>query len=185
MSQAIVEAVRVKYPTPLGAEHGAFLIDLARTLGGGAGLLAKDWGTFVRLPDGRGVAQDIVCYRVGEGATHFDVLADGEGVAEPRWHEVGPIDPARYVDVGGAPQPEPVPVPDPVTPVPVPGTCKAVESMAEVLDALHEMRIEQAERDEAIRTLLYRLINAERMPRRLTGRASWMSLSGEVDGVEP
>lgn len=186
MSLEIVEAVRVKYPTPLGASHGAFLIELARTLGGGAGLLAKDWGTFVRLPDGRGVAQDIICYRVPGGATHFDCLGDGEGAATPAWHEIGPIDPARYVDVGTVPVPEP-PQPEPPTPPqpqpqpPAPVLCGA----AEVLDALHEMRLENAERYDAMLSILARIEDANRKPRPFTGSARFIGrIEGEVGGIE-
>lgn len=185
MSVEIVESVRVKYPTPLGATHGAFLVELARTLGGGAGLLAKDWGTFVRLPDGRGVAQDIICYLVPGGATHFDCLGDGEGAAIPTWHEIGPIDPARYVDVGATPIPEP-PAPVPPVPVPVPPVpCKAVEASAEVLDALHEIRMEQARVNEIVIQALARLENDNRKPRAFTGSARFIgTMTGEVKGVE-
>lgn len=192
MSQAIVEAVRVKYPTPLGAQHGAFLIDLARTLGGGAGLLFKDWGAFVELPDGRKVAQDIICYRVLGGATHFDVLVDGEGAAEPTWQDKGPVEPARYVDVGAAPVPvpqPPAPVPNPGTSVPNPGTvraCKAVDAAAEVLDAIHELRLEQAKVADAILRALARLENANRLPRKVTvSGGRWIgTLSGQVNGID-
>jgi hypothetical protein len=187
MSQEIVERVRVKYPTPLGERHGAFLIELARTLGGGAGLLAKDWGTFVELPDGRKVAQDIICYRVPDGAVHYDCLKDGEGVAEAVWQDKGPIDPARYVDVGAAPIPvPPAPVPPPpAPPAPQPPvTCNAVAAGAEVLDALHEIRLELNKQHEVMLMALARLENDNRKARPVTV-SGWRTgtLKGEVSGV--
>lgn len=183
MSLEIVEAVRERYPTPLGERHGAFLIELARTLGGGAGLLAKDWGTFVRLPDGRGVAQDIIVYRDLDGATHYDVLADGEGQARPAWQFAGPVDPARYVDVGAVPIPQPEP--EPPAPVPAPVACKAVDAAAEVLDALHEIRIEAAKQHEIVMIALARLEKANGKARPFIGSARFIGeIRGEVGGVK-
>lgn len=75
-----VSDIRVKYPTPLGATHGQFLIEVACATG--KGLLKKDWGTFVRLPNGVGVAQDIMAEPNG---IHYDILGDGENSAIPNW----------------------------------------------------------------------------------------------------
>lgn len=93
-----VQAVRAKYPTPLGARHAAFLLEVAKATG--KGLLRKDGGTNIELPDGTRVAQDIVMER--DGSHHYDILGDGEGAATPGWDDKGPIDASRYYDVGGA-----------------------------------------------------------------------------------
>jgi hypothetical protein len=112
----IVTAVRARYPTPLGDQHPACLIAIAQAIGHGAGLLRKDAGTHVVLPNGTRVAQDIICFRDG---AHYDVLGDAENAAAPGWSFVGSIDPARYVDVSAAPTPTPEPNP---TPTPQPGS---------------------------------------------------------------
>jgi hypothetical protein len=178
MSQEIVERVRVKYPTPLGATHGACLIEIAQTLGGGAGLLLKDYGVFVVLPNGVKVSQDIICYPNGR---IFDCLGDGEGAAVPAWSEAhgSPIDPARYYAVSAVPVPEPTP---PAPPAPV--ACKAVETAGEVLDALHEMRLEQDKRHETLLLILARLENDNRKSRPVTV-SGWRTgtLKGDVGGV--
>lgn len=106
---AVIQRVRAKYPTPLGASHGAFLIEAAQQTGGK--LLRKEAGTNVLLPSGVRVSQDILVFG-GEG---IDILSDGEGAAIPAWQEKGPI-PGEYIDVGGVvPQPdqpqEPKPAP--------------------------------------------------------------------------
>lgn len=103
--QGVVASVRGKYPTPLGTQHGAFLVEVACATG--KGLLRKDWGTFVRLADGTGVAQDILMERNG---VHYDILGDGEGRAIPNWDQVTDppsVDPARYYapSCGAAPPP--------------------------------------------------------------------------------
>lgn len=121
MSVEVVRRVRVKYPTPLGERHGEFLIEVARALGGGAGLLKKTSGTKVRLPApfNQDVSQDVVVYKTSEGAVHYDILRDGEGDAEPVWNLVGPVDPTRYLDVSAGSVPD-VPAPPLPLPVPVP-----------------------------------------------------------------
>lgn len=184
MSVEIVEAVRVKYPTPLGAEHGACLIAIAQALGGGAGLLLKDYGTHVTLPNGVKVSQDIICYPNGR---IFDCLADGEGAAVPAWSEAhgSPIsDLSRYYAVSAAPPPVPGPPAPPVPPPIPPVTCRAPEAMAEVLDAIHELRLEQAEQYDALRSQLARLEDANRKPRAFVGSARFIGrIDGEVSGV--
>lgn len=112
----IVKSVRDKYPTPLGAQHAACLMEIARTLGNKAGLLRKESGTFIETPVGK-VAQDIICYPSGD---HYDVLGDAENTATPGWSYVGLVDPARYVAVSAQPEPGPTPTPTP-TPIPSPG----------------------------------------------------------------
>ena len=105
-----VKSVRARYPTPLGNQHAAFLIDIACTTG--KGLLRKDWGTFVRLPDGTGVSQDILMERNG---LHYDILGDGEGAAVPRFDlvtEPPHVDPTRYYAPSCGAPPAPPTIPD-------------------------------------------------------------------------
>jgi hypothetical protein len=111
-----VAAVRAKYPTPLGATHGPCLLEIAAAIGQGAGLLRKDGGTHIVLPDGTRVAQDIICFPTGH---IFDCLGDGEGAATPGWSEAhgSPVETSRYYRVTDAPihpptQPPTQPVPD-------------------------------------------------------------------------
>jgi hypothetical protein len=111
-----LEAARAPYPTPLGASHGQCLIDMAHavrrfglTLPADhryrpwllrAGLLKKDGGTFVELPDGARVSQDCIAFPTGH-AEHYDVLNDGEGAAVVVWGEHYTYLPNddRYLDV--------------------------------------------------------------------------------------
>jgi hypothetical protein len=121
MSKQIVEQVRAKYPTPLGARHGAFLLEVAAALR--KGLVRKSWGTFVTLPDGTGVSQDCV---MDPNGIHYDVLGDGENLATPAWSlvtEEGTDKPLilpadRYYAVTAAPVPVPPPPPPPDPPPP-------------------------------------------------------------------
>lgn len=94
-----VQSIRAKYPTPLGAQHGAFLVEVGAATGGA--LLRKDAGTNVLLPPPYSVlvSQDILGF--GNGAECYDILQDGEGAAIPTWSEKGPI-PGVYVTVSGA-----------------------------------------------------------------------------------
>ena len=89
-----VQSVRARYPTPLGAQHPAFLIDVAKTTG--AKLLRKDSGTHITLPTGVNVSQDILMF----GDQGIDILGDAEGAATPAWTEKGTI-PGEYIDVSG------------------------------------------------------------------------------------
>lgn len=100
----VVAQVRAGFPTPLGDQHGTCLIQIATAIKQGAGLLKKDAGTFVTLPDGTRVAQDIICFSDGQ---HFDVLVDAEGTARPSWQDKGFVDPTRFHPI--APPPPQVP----------------------------------------------------------------------------
>src|SRR5689334_19409574 len=113
MSLQIVQTVRAKYPTPLGAQHALFLLEVAGALG--LGLLKKSGGSFIVLPDGTKVSQDCVMERSG---VHFDILSDGEGVAEPRFDKLlNPdgtpflTDPNNYYAVASVPVTPPPPEP--------------------------------------------------------------------------
>lgn len=108
----VVTRVRAKYPTPLGAQHAQCLLEIAREIGQQAGLLRKDSGTNIVLPDGTRVAQDIICFPDGR---IYDCLGDAEGEASPGWSEANgsPVDPARYYRVSTTPEPGPTPDPPP------------------------------------------------------------------------
>lgn len=99
---AAIQAVRVKYPTPLGVQHGSFLVEAANATTPTAMLLRKDAGTNVTIPSGEKVSQDILVYR--NGLECYDVLSDGEGAATVVWIPKGPIA-GEYVDVSTGQQP--------------------------------------------------------------------------------
>lgn len=92
---ATITRIRAKYPTPLGAQHAAFLIEVAKALG--VFLFRKDSGTHVTLPNGVNVSQDIIVYADREG---FDILGDAEGAATPTWGPKGQMV-GELVDVSG------------------------------------------------------------------------------------
>lgn len=94
MSLEVVKSVRKGFKTPLGDEQAAFLLELARKLH--AGLLRKDSGTNISLPDGTKVAGDIIFAPDGH---IYDVLIDQEGAADPSWQDKGPGDPSRFYAV--------------------------------------------------------------------------------------
>jgi hypothetical protein len=182
MSLALVKKIRAKYPTPLGAKHALFLIELAQTKG--AGLLKKTNGTRIRLPKpwNIDVSQDILCIRELGVVNHYDVLKDGEGAAKPAWNLVGPIDPERYVDVSNAPAPIPVPEPEP--PAPVPPAPVPPCQCAEVVEMIAANELRAIERQEAVMTVLARLENDNRKPRTFTGSARIIgTMTGSVGGV--
>ena len=112
----VVASVRAHYPTPLGNQHAACLLEIARTIGQGAGLLRKDTGSNILLPDGTRVAQDIIVFPDGQG---FDCLGSGETLATPQWSgpvEGSPFPANRYYAVSSTPEPEPEPGPTPEPP---------------------------------------------------------------------
>lgn len=97
-----VQRVRAKYPTPLGTLHATCLLDIAITIGQGAGLLDKPSGTNIELPNGKDVAQDIICFPDGH---IYDCLGDAENEARPDWQDKGFVDASRYVAVSAQPVP--------------------------------------------------------------------------------
>jgi hypothetical protein len=111
---AEVQSIRSKYPTPLGATHAAFLIEVAKTLG--AKLFKKPGGSNVLLPNGVPVSMDIIILN----GQWIDILSDSEGAANPTWdaHDNAT---GEFVDVSGLGTPVPPPpvinqppaVPDP------------------------------------------------------------------------
>jgi len=129
----VVQRVRAKYPTPLGAQHPAFLIEVANATG--AKLLRKDGGTHVTLPNNVNVSQDILMF----GDQGVDILGDGEGAATPGWIEKGTIA-GEYIDVSGmgAPQPEPKPEPTPVPSVDLSAVLARLDKLEAKVEALRD-----------------------------------------------
>lgn len=119
-----VEAIRAHYPTPLGARHPDFLVEVAQATNGK--LLRKDSGTHVTLASGDNVSQDIVVY----GSTGVDILSDGEGAAVATWQvKDETFDDSRLVSVGGLPTTVPAPIPNP-SPKPVDGITREIVDQA-------------------------------------------------------
>lgn len=116
MSLSIVQRVRAKYPTPLGARHWEFLVDVAQQTG--TLLFHKDGGTHIFVPPlGKNVSQDIVGRGV-LGDVWVDILGDAEGQAIPTW-DAHPNAGGEYLDVSGIELPgNPPPPPPPVDPPP-------------------------------------------------------------------
>lgn len=111
-----VERVRAKYPTPLGARHWEFLVDVAQATG--AKLFRKDGGDRVHIPVlGLSVSQDIVILPATR--QWVDILGDAENTATPAWavHE-NAGEPEKWIDVSGIKLPGATP--DPVKPPPPP-----------------------------------------------------------------
>jgi hypothetical protein len=140
-----VARARAPYPTPLGMAHGHCLIDIVKAIKADhpelqPGLLLKDAGTHVVLPNGTKVSQDLICFPDGH---IFDCLVAGEEAASPAWQDKG-IDPAlipryyRVESVTPSPQPEPEPTPAP-TPQPIPDS-----EISKRLDAI-EQRLQRLE----------------------------------------
>ena len=138
---AINQRVRAKYPTPLGARHWEYLVDLAQQAD--VQLYVKPGGANVLIPPlNVRVSMDVV----GRGSlgNHWaDTLSDAEGEARPVWRVgEGPAD-GTYVDVSGVAlpgQPAPGPTPGPTpTPGPVPSP-DVIASILARLDALEGPR---------------------------------------------
>lgn len=104
---------------------------------------------------------------------------------DPQYHHIPQQLFVPVVAVNHLGVPAPGPQPEPPAPVPVPVTCEAKTAAAEVLDALHEMRLENAERWDALLSILARLENNDRKPRPFTGSARFIgTMKGEVGGVD-
>lgn len=92
---ATVQRIRSTYPTPLGARHWQFLVEVAQATGGK--LFQKDGAVFVP-PLNLSVSQDIIIV----GTEWIDILGDGENRAIPAWDahpDAG--EPTRWIDVRG------------------------------------------------------------------------------------
>ena len=187
---AVVAHVRSAYPTPLGDTHGYFLLELARQIGKGlrqsVGLLKKDSGTRIVLPDGTTVAQDIICFPNGR---IFDCLRDGENSAIPAWGEAkgSPVDLDRYYPVATGPMPVPDPKPDPppVDPNPPPSADELVElwkqlhGLQEDILTLHQHCRDNATEAQAART---DAANAKQATDSLTARMDHLVVTGNTRG---
>jgi hypothetical protein len=160
VSLPVIQAIRAKYPTPLGTRHGEFLLECAAATG--LHLLRKDFGTFVVLPDGTGVAQDILMKPNG---VHYDILFDGENTAKPTFDLVANpdgspllVDPARIYLVqpsagtGGSTPPPPTPAPaQPVDLTPI----------LQRLDAIGGLIAELIERDKLLGDAFQALVTSQ------------------------
>ena len=145
-----------------------------------------------RSAPGYPLSKDSLAKRSAEyGLESWDLLL-GVGTGnpqlshDPQYHHIPgqvfvPVEPVNHLSVS---QPAPVPAPD--THVPDSGTPNApCQGCAEVLDALHEMRLENAERWDALLSILARLENNDRRPRPFTGSARFIgTMKGEVGGVD-
>lgn len=166
---------------------------LAQAAGHDVGVLLKPHGAGGMSPVGR-ISLDILIDIQDEQEYDAFSSADGPdhspGPAIPTWNKlpfkVGVPPSGASMDrvrrpIGSVPQPVPVPTPEPEPPAPVPPSppCQCAE-VVEMLTA-HELRAE--ERHEAVLMYLRRLQNAHRTPRKMHGKAGWMSISGQVDGV--
>jgi hypothetical protein len=143
----IVQRVRARYNTPLGALHAGFLLELAveaeREMGLNVGLLRKPGGTRIALPDGVDVSQDFLTFRLSNGEVWgTDVLGDGENAATPGWggsYEQFPSE--RFYDV----IPGTVPPVDPPTDPPDPPDHSGLESRVVAIEAVLTTMAEEAE----------------------------------------
>lgn len=195
MSQAVVERIRAQYPTPLAGSHAAFLLEVATALNGG--LLRKDWGTFIRLPSGVGVAQDIFAAPPVNGICQcWDILKDGEGDAVPVFNPSDDQPAERYYAVSTDPQPDPNP--DPVPDPELEARIKALEATIDVFKGAftaqahenqrldHEIRKTNnalAEKSEAL-NLRLSIQEARKIPTRARGKIR-LPLIGEREFTLP
>ena len=117
--RSVVERIRAKYPTPLGARHWEFLVELAQATG--TLLYRKNSGTNILIPAlGVRVNQNIIG-RGTMGDAWADVLTDAENTAAPTWDAHAGAS-GEYVDVSSVVLPgdgvPPVTTPPPITPPP-------------------------------------------------------------------
>jgi len=109
---ATLQAIRPKYPTPLG-QHGAALLNEVAWIhrAQGWGLESKQGGNVCSQPTTGTTCGCDILRTIDKG---WDVLVDTEGAGEPKQAESGPADPARFVapvPPSGVPDPEPKPEP--------------------------------------------------------------------------
>lgn len=140
-----VQAIRAKYPTPLGDRHGAFLIEVAKACGGK--LFRKDAGDHTTLPNGVNVSLDILIIETPQGPWWVDILGDAEVNAVPAWDahpDAG--QPEKFVDVSGigAPSQPPPQQPPPSNPPPAPSVdLSVILARLDVTDARHAQDISE------------------------------------------
>ncbi len=90
------QRVRAKYPTPLGARHWEFIVDLCQQTGTLA--FEKNGGAHVLIPSlGKFVSLDVIG-RGSLGDNWADTLRDAEGAAIPIWDQ-HPNAAGTYIDV--------------------------------------------------------------------------------------
>lgn len=108
-----VQRIRATYPTPLGARHWEFLVEVCHATG--AQLFRKDFGDHVLIPALNVYVSMDVIGRGALGDVWVDILGDAEGAAIPTW-DAHPNAAGTYVDVSrvvlpGTPLPPPVDTP--------------------------------------------------------------------------
>lgn len=169
---------------------------LAQQAGHDVGVLLKPGGTGGMCPVGR-ISLDILIDIPDEQEYDCFTSADGEGggpgPANPTWNKlpfkVGVPPSGASMDrvrrpLGSVPVPEPVPVPVPPVPQPEPPAPVPPCQCGEVVELLAAMRLENAERYDAVRSQLNRLETASARARKVRGKVSWSGqLDGEVSGV--
>jgi hypothetical protein len=124
------------YPTPLGARHWEFLVEVAQWTE--TQLYRKEDSNSVLIPAlGKRVSLDVIG-RGSLGNRWADILQDSEGQANPVFQLADTPANGEYVDVSrvvlpGAPPPVPVPVPTP-TPTPTPPPVSTLEARVEAIE---------------------------------------------------
>ncbi len=91
-----LKSVRARFPTPLGAQYGDFLVQCCKAVGFKAGLMHKDGGTFIVLANGAKVSQDWMVFPNRAG---LDFLLNGENTADVSWGPARETNPGQYLDV--------------------------------------------------------------------------------------
>jgi hypothetical protein len=131
---AIITRVRAKYPTPLGARHWEFLVDVAQQTV--TQLYRKEDDNSVKIPAlGVRVSLDIIG-RGTLGNQWADILANSEGTADPVFQLKDTPALGEYVDVSGVALPgQPLPGPAP-GPTPTPGPVPSPDVIASILARL-------------------------------------------------
>jgi hypothetical protein len=123
----IIRDIRNDYPTPLGARHWEFLVEVAQATG--TQLYRKEDDNSVLIPSLRKrVSLDIIG-RGTLGNQYADILYNSEGSADPVFQLKSPAD-GEYVDVSQVELPGDLP-PAPLPPDPPPGD---LESRVRVLE---------------------------------------------------
>jgi hypothetical protein len=170
----VVQRVRAKYPTPLGAQHGTFLIEVAQMTGGK--LFRKDGGDHTTLPNGINVSLDILIIDSVSPPWWVDILGDAEVAAVPAWDaHPNAGEPEKFYDVSSlvlpvpsqppAQPPSAPPQQPPATPVDLGPFLARLTAAEASVDALGALVLKLTESVDALK-------NAPPKKYRATGRTS-------------
>lgn len=153
--------LRASYPPRMTPEQVGELLNRVawEHRADGWGLLRKGSGTRCPVPHGGEASCDILIH--GPSVTHFDVLADAEGVATPVWRDVGPcvLGPGSGCAMANflapvAPSDSPQPIPEPPVHSPQPIDLSPVYAQIDWLKAaIESQRTEIADLREYAGTL--------------------------------